>query len=147
MNGYKFWKWFLAAGALLAMLLAACNSEQALKSPEGQALSAQGNAFMICLQDKDLQGVHDMMSPRVQRMMDFGMKIAEKFVDMGALLEQQASISAWNFERARIYTLNGTTVGSLDGGVVYVDGEKGKVRLDFEKDGGAWKVKGYTLQP
>jgi hypothetical protein len=129
------------------LLTAACSSEEALKSPEGQALSAQGNALMICLKDKDLQGVHDLMSPRVQRVMDYGLKIAEKFVDMDAALEQQAKISAWNFERAHIYTLNGTIAGSLDGGVEYVDGTKGKVRLDFEKDGGAWKVKGYTLEP
>jgi hypothetical protein len=79
--------------------------------------------------------------------MDFGLKVAEKFVDMDAILEQAPTISAWNFDQARIYILNGTTVGSLDGGVEYVDGTKGKVRLDFEKDDGAWKVRGYSLEP
>lgn len=147
MNTNKLWKRLLMASTLLALLFtAACAGKNEIQSAEGQALVEQGNAYMTCLKAYDLGCAYALMSPFAQRLEDMAASLAEGVVDLETVLKTYGPrISEWTFDRAEFSTRDGKTIGSLEGKVLYADGERGTVSLDFEKSDGTWKVRASDL--
>ena len=147
MNTNKLWKKLLMAATLLALLLAtACAGKNEIGSTEGQDLVEQGNAYMTCLKASDLGCAYALMSPFAQGWMDAAERITKGVVDLkSALRTYGPRVSEWTFDRAHFSTRDGRTIGSLEGKVQYMDGESGKVSLEFEKVGGTWKVRSSNL--
>jgi hypothetical protein len=133
----------LMAGAILALLFTSgCGMEKAIEGPVDQALVEQGDAYMILLKDGDFQAIYEMMSSDSQQALDTPLRIARGVVDLDSIIKDVGSqIVTWEFENGRIFTKNGVPRGALDFRVKYVDGTSGKVRLEFEQQGGAWKVR------
>jgi len=148
MNTNKLWMKLLMAATLLALLLAtACATKNEIQSTDGQALIEQGNAYMTCLKESDLECAYELMSPFAQHLLDDAERIAGGVVNLASAVKTYApKISAWTFDQANFSTRDGTTIGSLEGEVVYMDGERGKVSLEFEKNGGTWKVRNSSLE-
>ena len=68
-------------------------------------------------------------------------------MDLDRIIKSVGSpIAALKFDGARIFTKNGVTRGTLNGRVEYVDGTSGKVHLEFEGQGGVWKVRSSSLE-
>ena len=147
MNTNKIWMRLLMAGTLLVLLFTtACGMEKAINGPAEQALAEQGDALMTCLKAGDFQAVYEMMSSDAQRDLDMAISSAGSVVDVKSIIKDVGSqIARWNFEKARIVTINGTSRGTLIGKVVYLNGKSGKVRLEFEEQGGTWKVEGSSF--
>ena len=148
MNTDKLWMKLLMAAALLALLFtAACAPKNEIQSTDGQALIEQGNAYMTCLKESDLECAYELMSPSTQHLLDDAERIAGGVVNLASAVKTYGpKISDWTFERAQFSTRDGTTIGSLEGEVEYMDGERGKVSLEFEKNGEAWKVRNSSLE-
>ena len=145
MNGHKFYMLVLVIGALL--LTAACSTANAIQTPDGQALSEQGNAYMACLQEKDIYCAYELLSPESQRLFDEAQGITHNYVDLESAFKKfSPKISAWKFERAKFSTRGGAIIGSLDGSVEYLNGDQGAVNLELEQDGGTWKVRSSSLE-
>ena len=136
------------AATLLALLLAtACATKNEIQSADGQALIEQGNAYMTCLKASDLECAYELMSPFAQHLLDYAERMAEGVVNLKSAVKTYGpKISAWTFDQAHFSTRDGTTIGSLKGEVVYMDGKHGKVSLEFEKDGETWKVRSSSLE-
>ena len=101
---------------------------------------------MTCLKAGDFQAVYEMMSSDAQRDLDEAISDAGSWVDVKGIIRDVGShIAKWTFERARIVTINGMSRGTLIGKVVYLNGKSGKVRLEFEEQGGTWKVEGSSF--
>ena len=143
MNTKKLWMKFLMAGALLALLFTTgCGMEKAIEGPVDQALAEQGDAYMTSLKDGDFKATYEMMSSEAQRVLDYSIGITRGVVDLDSIIKDVGSqIVSWEFERGRIFTQNGVTRGALEGRVETVSGISGKVRLEFEQQGDAWKVR------
>ena len=147
MNTNKSWKKLLMAATLMTLLLAACAGKNEIQSTEGQALVEQGNAYMACMKDSDLECAYELMSPFARQQLDKAKGIAAGVVNLeNAFKTYGPKISAWTFDRAQFSTREGTTIGSLEGEVEYLDGERGKVSLEFEKDGGTWKARSSGME-
>jgi len=150
----KLWKKMLLAArvlavTLLALLLAtACAPKNEIQSADGQALIEQGNAYMTCLKASDLECAYELMCPSAQHLLDDAQRMAGGVVNLASAVKTYApKISAWTFDQANFSTRDGTTIGSLEGEVVYMDGERGKVKLEFEKDGETWKARSSGMEP
>jgi hypothetical protein len=137
----------LMAATLLTLLLAtACAGKNELQSTEGQALVEQGNAYMTCLKASDLGCAYALMSPFAQGWMDVAERATQGVVDLESVLRTYGPrVSEWTFDRAEFSTRDGKTIGSLEGKVQYMDGERGKVSLGFERRDGTWKVRTTNL--
>ena len=148
MNTNKSWMTLLMAAALLTLLLAtACTAKNEIQGPAGRDLAEQGNAYMTCLKHGDLGCAYELMSPFAQHQMDRATRVAEGVVNLESVLKTYGPrISEWTFDRAQFSTRGGTTIGSLEGKVQYMNGESGKVSLEFEKDGGTWKARSSSLE-
>ena len=148
MNTNKLWTKFLMAGMLLALLFTAgCSNEHDIKGPAEQALVEPGNAFLTCMKAGDFQATYDMMSADAQQALDMPLRIARGVVDLDSIIKSVGSpIVEWTFDDARIFTESGDVRGVLEGRVEYVDGTSGKVRLEFEQQGGTWKVRSSSLE-
>ena len=148
MNTNKLRNKLLMAVTLLALLLcAACTSKNEIQSTDGQALIKQGNAYMTCLKEGDLACAYELMSPFSQHLLDDAERMAGGVVNLDTVIKTYApKISEWAFDRAQFSTRDGTTIGLLEGKVEYTDGIRGKVSLEFEKDGETWKVRSTSLQ-
>jgi len=153
MNTNKLWMKLLMAATLLAATLlallftAACASKNEIQSTDGQALIEQGNAYMTCLKESDLECAYELMSPFAQHLLDDAERMAEGVVNLKSAVKTYGpKISAWTFDRAQFSIRDGTTIGSLEGEVEYMDGEHGKVRLEFERNGETWKVRSSSLE-
>ena len=148
MNTNKLWMRLLMVSTLLALLFtAACSAKNEIQSTEGQALVEQGNAYMACLKDSDLECAYELMSPFARQQLDKAKGMAAGVVNLeSAFRTYGPKITAWTFDRAQISTREGTTIGSLEGKVEYMDGERGKVSLEFEKDGGTWKARSSGME-
>ena len=148
MNTDKLWMKLLMTAALLALLFtAACSTKNEIQSTEGQALVEQGNAYMACMKDSDLECAYELMSPFAQQQLDKAKGMAQGVVNLESAFKTYGpKISAWTFDRAQLSTRGGTTIGSLEGEVEYMDGERGKVSLEFEKDGGTWKARSSGME-
>ena len=147
MNTNKLWKRLLMASTLLALLITACSTKNEIQSTEGQALVEQGNAYMACMKDSDLECAYELMSPFAQQQLDKAKGMAEGVVNLeSAFRTYGPKITAWTFDRAQFSTREGTTIGSLEGEVEYMDAERGKVSLEFEKDGGTWKARSSGME-
>ena len=138
----------LLAATLLALLFtAACATKNEIQSTDGQALIEQGNAYMTCLKASDLECAYELMCPSAQHLLDDAQRMAGGVVNLASAVKTYApKISAWTFDQAHFSTRDGTTIGSLKGEVVYMDGKHGKVSLEFEKDGKTWKVRSSSLE-
>ena len=143
MNTKKLWMKFLMAGALLALLFTTgCGMEKAIEGPVDQTLREQGDAYMTRLKDGDFEATYEMMSSEAQRVLDYSIGITRGVVDLDSIIKDVGSqIVSWEFERGRVFTQNGVPMGALEGRVETVYGMSGKVRLEFEQQGGAWKVR------
>ena len=143
MNKKKLWMKFLMAGTLLALLFTSgCGMWNAVDGPVDRALAEQGDAYMTSLKDGDFQATYNMMSSDAQRALDTPLRIASSVVDLDSIIKDVGSqIVSWEFERGLIFTQNGVPMGTLEGRVETVYGMSGKVRLEFEQQGGAWKVR------
>ena len=148
MNTKKLWMKFLMAGALLALLFTTgCGMEKAIEGPVDQALAEQGDAYMTSLKDGDFKATYEMMSSEAQRALDYSIGITRGVVDLDSIIKDVGSqIVSWEFERGRIFTQNGVTRGALEGRVETVYGMSGKVRLEFEQQGGEWKVRSSSWE-
>ena len=148
MNTDKLWMKLLMTATLLALLLvSACSTKNEIQSAEGLALIEQGNAYMACMKDRDLECAYELMSPFAQQQLNRAKGIAEGVVNLESAFKTYGpKISAWTFERAQFSTREGTTISSLEGEVEYMDGERGKVSLEFEKDGGTWKARSSGME-
>lgn len=144
MNGHKFSMLVLVVGALL--LTAACSAANVIGTPDGQALSEQGDAYMACLKEKDLDCAYELMSSGSKRLLEQADTIASRFVDLDSAFKQYSpTISSWSFNRAEFTTRDGEPVGALEGKVEYADGEQGRVRLELVQEAGIWKVRSSDL--
>ena len=148
MNTNKLWMKLLMASTLLALLFtAACATKNEIQSTDGQALIEQGNAYMACMKDSDLGCAYELMSPFAQQQLDKAKGMAQGVVNLESAFKTYGpKVSAWTFDRAQFSTREGTTIGSLEGEVEYMDGERGKVSLEFEKDGGTWKARSSGME-
>jgi hypothetical protein len=147
MNGQYFRRLVLVLGALLMVLLASACSPNVIQTSAGQAVAKQGQAYMGCLQAKDLACAHALLSPGALRLEGLARGIADNFVNVELLFKQYApNISTWEFERVRFSTRHGKLIGTLDGSVEFADGKQGKLKLEFEKDVGTWKVRSSNLE-
>ena len=142
MNGKNVCMKLLAAIAFLALLLlAACTPANEIQSTEGQALVEQGDAYMACMQNSDLKCAYGLLSPSAQQQFDQAKELAAGVANVESLFKAHGPrLSSWTFDQARFSTRDGIATGTLQGEVKYLDGETGKVRLEFEKDGETWKV-------
>jgi len=87
------------------------------------------------------------MSPFTQYEFDDAQRMAGGVVNLDRVIKTYApKISEWAFDRAQFSTRGGITIGLLEGQVEYVDGKRGKVSLEFEKDGETWKVRSSGLE-
>ena len=147
MNTNKLMNKLLMVATLLALLLCtACASKNEIQSTDGQALIQQGNAYMTCLKESDLECAYELMSPFTQHELDAAVRIARGVVNLDAMIKKYApKISEWAFDRAQFSTRDGTTIGYLKGKVEYVDGKRGNVSLDFEMSDGTWKLRDSDL--
>ena len=101
---------------------------------------------MTCLKAYDLECAYALMSPFAQRLEDMAARLAEGVVDLDTVLEKYGpKVSEWTFDRAHFSTRDGKTIGSLEGKVLYADGKRGTVSMDFERSDGAWKVRASDL--
>jgi hypothetical protein len=143
MNTKKLWMKFLMAGTLLALLFTAgCGMEKAIEGPVDQALAEQGDAYMTSLKDGDFKATYEMMSSESQRALDYSIDLTRGVVDLDGIIKDVGSqIVSWEFEKGRVFTENGVTRGALEGRVEAVFGTSGKVHLEFEQQGGVWKVR------
>ena len=143
MNTKKLWMKFLMAGTLLALLFTTgCGMEKAIEGPVDQTLREQGDAYMTRLKDGDFEATYEMMSSEAQRVLDYSIGITRGVVDLDSIIKDVGSqIVSWEFERGRIFTQNGVPMGTLEGRVETVSGISGKVRLEFEQQDHAWKVR------
>ena len=148
MNGHKFRMLVLLLGVILTLLFAtACAAENEINAPDGRLLTDQGDAYMACLKVKDFQCAYGLMSPFSRKLMDDTKGMVEGFVDLETTLKVFGpNISTWSFEEARFFNRDGVAIGSLEGEVKYLDGTHGKVELEFEKEGDAWKVRSSELR-
>ena len=148
MNTKKLWMKFLMAGALVALLFTTgCGMEKAIEGPVDQALAEQGDAYMTSLKDGDFKATYEMMSSDAQRDLDYSIDITRGVVDLDSIIKDVGSqIVSWEFERGRIFTQNGVPMGTLEGRVETVSGISGKVRLEFEQQGGEWKVRSSSWE-
>jgi hypothetical protein len=147
MRTNKLWMKLLMAATLLTLLLAtACAGKNEIRSTDGQVLVEQGNTYMTCLKASDLGCAYALMSPFAQGWMDVAERATQGVVDLESVLRTYGPrVSEWTFDRAQFSTRDGKTIGSLEGKVQYMDGESGKVSLEFEKVGGTWKVRNSNL--
>jgi hypothetical protein len=143
MKTKKLWMKFLMAGTLLALLFTTgCGMGKAIEGPVDQALAEQGDAYMTRIKDGDFQAIYEMMSSDAQRALDTPLRIASSVVDLDSIIKDVGSqIVSWEFERGLIFTQNGVPMGTLEGRVETVSGISGKVRLEFEQQDHAWKVR------
>jgi hypothetical protein len=148
MNTNHVWMKLLAAVAFLAfLLLAACAPANEIQSTEGQALVEQGDAYMACMQNSDLKCAYGLLSPSAQQQVDQAKELAAGVANVESLFKAYGPrLSSWTFDQARFSTREGIATGTLQGEVKYLDGETGKVRLELEKDGEAWKVRSSSLE-
>jgi len=136
----------LAFLLLFALLLTACASKNEIQSTDGQALIKQGNAYMTCLKEGDLECAYELMSPFNQELLDDAERMAGGVVNLDDVIKTYApKISEWAFDRAQFSTRDGKTIGSLEGKVQFVDGKRGKVSLEFENSDGTWKLRASDL--
>ena len=142
MDTKKLWMKLLTAAALLSLLLApACAPKNEIQSTEGQALVEQGDAYMACMQNSDLKCAYGLLSPSAQQQVDQAKELAAGVANVESLFRAYGpKLSSWTFDQARFSTRDGIATGTLQGEVKYLDGETGKVQLEFEKDGETWKV-------
>ena len=147
MNTNKLIMRFLTACTLLVLLFAgACGVEISIQSPAGIALVDQGNTFMTCLKGIDYQAAYDMLTPASQQLLNQAERLAGGIVDLERIIRENVpGLVAWNFDSAKIFTVNGSKIGILDGMANYLDGKVSKVHLEFGLVNGTWKVRGYTL--
>jgi hypothetical protein len=143
MKTKKLWMKFLMAGTLLALLFTTgCSMGKAIEGPVNQALAEQGDAYMTSLKDGDFKATYEMMSSEAQRVLDYSIGITRGVVDLDSIIKDVGSqIVSWEFEKGRVFTENGVTRGALEGRVETVSGMSGKVRLEFEHQDHAWKVR------
>jgi hypothetical protein len=148
MNTNKLWMRFLMAITLLAMLFtAACSTDEAIDGAAKQELIDQGNAFLTCFKNEDFQAAYGMMSRESQLGLDIGQKLAGNVVDLeDVIMEAMAPVANWTFDSAKVVARIGPDRGILDGSVVFVNGKRGPVRLEFELQDGAWKVRNFNLE-
>jgi hypothetical protein len=147
MNTNKLLKKLLMAAMLLALLFsAACTGKNEIQSADGQALVEQGDAYMTCLKNSDLECAIALLSPFAQRLSEEAISLAQDYVNLESVLKTYGpKISQWTFDRAKFSTRDGKTIGSLEGKLEFADGKRGKVSLDFERSDGIWKVRSSDL--
>jgi hypothetical protein len=147
MNGHKLHMLVLVVGGMLVLLLTtACSAANVIGTPDGQALSEQGDAYMACLKEKDLDCADDLMSSGAKGLLKLSEEIANVYVDLDSVVEQAfPTISSWSFDRAEFSIRVGGLVGALKGKVEYANGEQGRVRLELVQEAGIWKVRSSDL--
>ena len=139
-------KLFVAASLLALFFCAGCASKNEIQSVDGQALIEQGNAYMTCLQVGDLESAQKLMSPYTQRELEKALRIAGSMVNLDSMYKMYGpKIVEWAFDQAQFSTRAGVAIGSLKGNVEFINGERGNVLLEFEKDGATWKVRSSSL--
>ena len=147
MNTNKLWMRFLMAGLLLALLLTtACAKENVIQSSTGQALVEQGNAYMTCLKDGNIQGALDRMSSKARITLGSAVQLAGSWVDLESKIKNEIALDKWTFESAYVITVDGSLRGILDGKVAHVDGKSGKIHLEFDQENGAWMVRNSSME-
>jgi hypothetical protein len=148
MNTNKLLMKLLMASTLLALLFTtACGLEIAIKGPSEQALVKQGDVIMTVLKTGDFQAVHEVLSLEADRALNIAIGIVGNVVDLESEIMQNApAIDTWKFDRAYLFTKNGSIRGILEGRVDYVGGRSGKVRLELEMQDGTWKLRSFSLE-
>jgi zinc transporter ZupT len=148
MNTNKLVMKLLMAATLLVLLFStACAFKNEIQSSDGQALIQQGNAYMTCLKEVDLECAYELMSSFAQHLLDDTESFTAGILNLDSVVKMYApKISAWAFDRAQFSTRDGIAIGSLEGQVDYIDGKRGKMNLEFEKDGETWKVRSTNLE-
>ncbi len=90
---------------------------------------------------------YDLLSPSAQQVFDTAKGLTKGVINLESALKTYGpKISAWTFDRVQFTTWDGTTIGSLEGEVEHIDGERSKVSLEFEKDGSIWKVRSSDIE-
>jgi hypothetical protein len=156
MNTNRFFVKLLMGALVLALLLSACAKENAIQTPEGQALVEQGNAYMTCFQQGDFKCAYGLLSPEDQEQIDEAVHLAGGTVNLASLFKNfLPKVSGWSFDRVQISTRNGETTGSLRG-KVYTEtnlaaggvdlNPNHTVKLEFVKDGDTWTVTSSSIE-
>ena len=106
MNTNKLWMKLLMTATLLALLLvSACSTKNEIQSTEGQALVEQGNAYMACMKDRDLECAYELLSPFAQQQIDKAQGMTAGVVNLESAFKTYGpKISAWTFDRAQLST-------------------------------------------
>jgi hypothetical protein len=147
MNANKLRARFLVAVLLAALLFtSACAKQVVFQSADGKALVAQGNAYMYSLEYGNLGEAIEMMSFQVKRPLSRMVKLAGTFVDVENIIKENVAIASWTFDSAHIITRLGSPRGVLDGKVVFFDGTGSKLHLEFDREGGVWKVRSSSME-
>ena len=88
-----------------------------------------------------------MMSHESQLFLDIGQKLAGNVVDLEEVIMTAVSpVAAWNFENADVITKIGADRGILDGSVIFTNGKRSPVHLEFELQDDTWKVRSFILE-
>jgi hypothetical protein len=148
MNTNKLWMRFLMASTLLALLFStACVPDKAITSAAEQALIEKGDAFLTCFKEEDFQAAYGMMSRESQLGLDIGQKLAGNLVDLeDVIMKVMSPVAYWNFDSAKVVARIGPDRGILDGSVIYANGKRSPVHLEFMQQDGAWKVRNFNLE-
>ena len=86
------------------------------------------------------------MSPYTQREIAKALRIAGSVVNLEAMYKMYGpKIVEWAFDQAQFSSRGGVAIGSLKGNVEFINGERGNVVLEFEKDGATWKVRSSSM--